>query len=192
MLCISKISERLRTLREEAGLLKVDAAESLGISRETLRHWEDGSTSPTVEDLVRICNVYGCDFGYVVGEYDGKTRPATDIHSATGLSFDAIDAIRYRSADYSDDDMKTLAALLWDLGNDTSSLPVIGMISDLCTMDLGPKNRAIEFTYSDGGKTVTDGMSVRDLYNHRFAQLESILRRFVSNRRKVNGLSDYE
>ena len=83
------IGERLRGLRNESGMNKAAAAKALNISRPTLDAWESDKTSPTIADMKRLCSLYGCDYGYIVGEYDCKTRPVTDIFLETGLCADA-------------------------------------------------------------------------------------------------------
>lgn len=66
-------------------------AQKIKVSRQTLARWEKGEgVGPSVTDLLRMCEVFRCDFGYLVGEYACRTREATDIHAATGLSEKAI------------------------------------------------------------------------------------------------------
>ena len=68
-----------------------DLAQKIGISRQTLAKWEAGQgNGPTVNDLLRMCELFRCDFGYLVGEYSCKTREATDIQALTGLTESAI------------------------------------------------------------------------------------------------------
>ena len=38
--------------------------------------------------------MFHCDFGYLVGEYEEKTRPVTDIRAETGLSPEAVEVLR--------------------------------------------------------------------------------------------------
>lgn len=73
---------------------KVHFAERVQISRPTLDAWEKGEgNSPTISDLLRLCEVFNCDFGYLVGEYEERTRPITDICKETGLSSKAVEVI---------------------------------------------------------------------------------------------------
>jgi transcriptional regulator with XRE-family HTH domain len=78
-------------LKEERELLygergKSALAENLGVHRNTIALWEKGTNMPTLEELLKICNIFNCELGYLLGEMNGKTRKATDIQAETGLS----------------------------------------------------------------------------------------------------------
>ena len=45
---------------------------------------------PQFEDMLKMCEVFDCELGYLLGEFDCKTREATDIQAKTGLSEKAI------------------------------------------------------------------------------------------------------
>lgn len=53
----------MKALRVNAGLSQRQAAEKLGIRRETLQNWEHYITSPTADKLLEMCRVYGCELG---------------------------------------------------------------------------------------------------------------------------------
>lgn len=77
--------------RKQLGYNLDDLAIKIGISRQTLAKWESGQgNGPTVNDLLRMCEIFDCDFGYLVGEYSCKKRESTDIQAATGLTEAAI------------------------------------------------------------------------------------------------------
>lgn len=88
------IGKRITAARESAGFSKAAAEKVLLISRQTLTAWEKGDTSPGINDLSRLCRVFDCDFGYIIGEYEERTRPVTDIRAETGLSPQAIEALK--------------------------------------------------------------------------------------------------
>ncbi len=74
-------------------------AEKIMISRQTLAKWENGlGNGPTVNDLLRMCKLFHCDFGYLVGEYSCKRREASDIQAETGLSEEAIKQLQHQKA----------------------------------------------------------------------------------------------
>ncbi len=50
----------IKALRVNADLSQQEAATALGITPRTLQNWESNITAPTAQQLVRICNVYGC------------------------------------------------------------------------------------------------------------------------------------
>lgn len=69
-------------------------AEMLHISRETVNSWANGRVLPSLDDLFKMCEIFECDLGHLLGEYEEKTRIAADIHSETGLSESAIQKLR--------------------------------------------------------------------------------------------------
>jgi len=93
-----KIGKRILLERRKAGYSNQSSfAVAMGYSeesRQTVANWEKGKTVPCMEALLRMCNFFGCELGYLLCEYDCKTREMTDIHVATGLSEKAIDAIK--------------------------------------------------------------------------------------------------
>ena len=62
-----EFSERLKTLRKEAGLTQVDVAEKLGISQPAYASWERGAKKPTQDNLVKIAQILNVSVDYLVG-----------------------------------------------------------------------------------------------------------------------------
>lgn len=89
---INKIGERIKTERKKQDLTLEDLADKIGVSRQTISKWEKGAATsgPSLWELVKMCQLFQCDLGYIVGEYECKTRPVTDIHNETGLHEDTI------------------------------------------------------------------------------------------------------
>ena len=48
-----------REVREAAGLSVQDAADGLGVHRNTLTRWESGERIPTAVDLLNLVHLYG-------------------------------------------------------------------------------------------------------------------------------------
>lgn len=85
------MGKRIREERKKLGDSLESFAEKIHTTRQTLSQWEKGKGGgPTVYDLLRMCKEFRCDFGYLVGDYDCRTREATDICKLTGLSEDAV------------------------------------------------------------------------------------------------------
>lgn len=92
---IRELGTRIKEQRKALGYNLEDLAPKIGISRQTLAKWENGQgNGPTVNDLLRMCELFDCDFGYLVGEYTCKKREATDIQAETGLSDRGINSLR--------------------------------------------------------------------------------------------------
>lgn len=52
----------LRAARTNANLTQNEAAERIGVSRDTISNWENGITSPSVEKFKQIEKVYGVSY----------------------------------------------------------------------------------------------------------------------------------
>lgn len=63
----------------------------LNISRSTLSKWENGDGELSIWNLLELCEIFECDPGYLLCEYDCKRRVASDIQEITGLSCLASD-----------------------------------------------------------------------------------------------------
>lgn len=90
---IKTIGKRIKAERTRNGnSVTLDTlANEIGVTRQTISKWEKGEgNGPTVWDLVKLCEFFGCDYGYLVGEYKNRTRIATDIGEETGLSMLAV------------------------------------------------------------------------------------------------------
>lgn len=91
---ISIVGERIKKERNRDNhkLTLDELAAQINVARQTISKWEQGKgVGPTVLDLQRMCDVFGCDYGYLIGDYECRTRKATDIRDETGLSELAID-----------------------------------------------------------------------------------------------------
>ena len=88
------IGERIRQQRIEADFkTQSDFAIALGLSyesRQTVGAWEQGKYLPKLDVLLKMCEIFECEIGYLLCEYDCKTKEATDVSAATGLSEKAI------------------------------------------------------------------------------------------------------
>lgn len=100
------IGERIKTARckpfnGSSGYSQDGLAVALGLastSRTTIRKWERGDVLPPLEHLLKMCELFGCELGYLLGEYDLPTRSATDIQKETGLSLMAIEQLRHHKS----------------------------------------------------------------------------------------------
>lgn len=74
-----EFSERLKTLRKEAGFTQVNVAEKLGISQPAYASWERGVKKPTQDNLVKIAQVLNVSVDYLVGNSEEKTDDLDNI-----------------------------------------------------------------------------------------------------------------
>lgn len=82
-----EIGNRIRLERERNEMSKEKLGSLIGTTRQTIARWERGEgVEVTLNMLLRLCNIFECDIGYLLCEYDCKTRVITDLQEETGLS----------------------------------------------------------------------------------------------------------
>ena len=57
-----------------------------GIGQNTVSNWEKGITLPPLSKLIALSNIFDCDIGYLLCDYDEPTRNLADVVEQTGLS----------------------------------------------------------------------------------------------------------
>lgn len=57
---------RIRDARQMVGLSTRQFGASIGKTDQTVRNWENGTTSPTIRDLETLCEKYGFDLSYFI------------------------------------------------------------------------------------------------------------------------------
>jgi transcriptional regulator with XRE-family HTH domain len=65
----AKIGARLRALREKCGMKPVEFARELDLSQPSIRNWETGRTSPSLDKLPRIAEVLKADLAELYALY---------------------------------------------------------------------------------------------------------------------------
>lgn len=97
-----EIGKRLHEERVRADLSLDKLAELTGYSKPTVQRWEKGwkngtgeNIVPTLDQIIDLCSIYNCSPGYLLCEYDERTRQACDISKEIGLSEKSIDTLQY-------------------------------------------------------------------------------------------------
>lgn len=54
-----KLQEKISTLRRRQGWSQEELAEHLGVSRQSVSKWESGASTPELERIVQMCNLFG-------------------------------------------------------------------------------------------------------------------------------------
>ena len=66
-----KFEEKLIQLRKARGLSQEDLADKLGVSRQAISRWEQGSTTPDMLNLKQLSELYGVSADYLIhDEYE--------------------------------------------------------------------------------------------------------------------------
>jgi transcriptional regulator with XRE-family HTH domain len=89
-----EVGKRIKKARKELGLSQEDFAAQQYIERKSLSRWENGHPI-SIDGLLCLCQGLKCDIGYLIGEYDCKTKEATDIQKEIGLSEKSINNLSF-------------------------------------------------------------------------------------------------
>lgn len=80
---MDRMGQRLLAARENSGFSQEEARTLLGISRETLADWESGRTTPSIEQIPLISDVYGITTDWLL---TGTLPSAKVLHVTEHLS----------------------------------------------------------------------------------------------------------
>ncbi|WP_271629040.1 helix-turn-helix domain-containing protein [Caldicellulosiruptor sp. DIB 104C] len=89
-----KIGKRLQELRKQRGFTQEQVAKYLGITQEQLSHYENGKREVSVDILLQLARLYGCDYNYLLGEEQNLNEQI---------------AINFRADEISDEDLEVIA-----------------------------------------------------------------------------------
>lgn len=93
---IKLVGERIKKERKAAHLTQEELLVKVFLSKSSvasLRAWERGERLPDMDTLSRMCEVFQCDFGYLIGDYAERDYPTHKICEATGLSKKAVNIL---------------------------------------------------------------------------------------------------
>jgi transcriptional regulator with XRE-family HTH domain len=75
-------AEKLVQLRKASGLSQEELADRLGVSRQAVSRWEQGSSYPDLPNLQRITEEFGVSADYLIGTNYAAPSPNTAPTSA--------------------------------------------------------------------------------------------------------------
>ena len=61
---------RIKELREEKEILQRDLSKALNRTRACVSSWEQGKTEPSIEDLIKMADLFNVTVDYLVGRTD--------------------------------------------------------------------------------------------------------------------------
>lgn len=94
----------IKTERKKLKLTQAKLGKKLFVSGKQVSNYERGELLPPDSVLTKMCELFGCEKGYLLGEadYSNKTRLYTDIYKTTGISESSIKNILYITGDAKD------------------------------------------------------------------------------------------
>lgn len=75
---IVSLGEKLIDLRKKLGLSQEEAADKLGVSRQTISKWETGQTVPDIVKIKLLSKLYNTSYDYLISE-SGLSGDVTSI-----------------------------------------------------------------------------------------------------------------
>lgn len=76
------IGENLKTLRQRCGMTQQQAADKLGVTRQTVSSYESDRTMPDIEMLKALAAVYGTDIDEIISDSKPLSSPRRWIKTA--------------------------------------------------------------------------------------------------------------
>lgn len=72
---MEKFNERLKQLREEAGVSMYQLAQAIEVSNAAICKWENGIAEPKVSYLIKLSEFFECTVDYLTGKTDDFAMP---------------------------------------------------------------------------------------------------------------------
>lgn len=118
-----KIGKRIRGERKKLGINQEELGERIMklingevcVAQNTISGWETGKQIPPINQILALSKIFGCDCGYILCDYDERTKDSSEICTATGLSEESVNYLCFlKSWGMGEDMTKMLDFLLLD------------------------------------------------------------------------------
>lgn len=135
---IDEFRKRLARERKRAKLTQEALADKLselgyGKGQSAISEWEKKERLPDIETVFALSKIFGCDCGYLLGDYDERTHDSMDICKATGLSEETVNLLcNLRAWGIAKELTSVIDALIYDFRTETkgkSIAPLVYLIS---------------------------------------------------------------
>ena len=90
------IGKNIEKERKRMKITQKDLGKLTGVCNKQISLYESGKLTPPIDMLFKMCDVFDCELGYLLGEetYAQRTKVETKIVNELGLSLDAICVIK--------------------------------------------------------------------------------------------------
>jgi transcriptional regulator with XRE-family HTH domain len=158
---------RLRLLLDRKGETQGKLAESIGVHRQSIGQWKDGTTVPDINALYKIAEYYNVSTDYLLGrtDFESPDIDAQAINKKIGLSDDAIYNLETLK------DLSTVNPNSIELGNVSDCVDDSKMLLKVINFLLGSKESS-EGTLCYSHLSIA-GQFLRTLGMYLFAEFES-------------------
>ena len=84
------LNEQIRELRNIRGISKIQLANKLGVTKQSVSNWENDNILPSIEMLVKIANFFEVSTDYLLGLDKKRTL---DVENLTEIQISHIQLI---------------------------------------------------------------------------------------------------
>lgn len=103
-----EFSEKLMTLRKQAGMSQEQLADRLGVTRQSVSKWESGTALPELVKLISLSEIFGVSVDYLVKDYMEEPEQADEsVPDTARLEQKVDDLTRYVKGSFYAYDSKT-------------------------------------------------------------------------------------
>ena len=90
----NQLASRLKKLRKAKGLTQRDMARQFRLSDVGYGAWERGDTEPSIDNIMRLCELFGCTSDSLIGLAPPKvTVDASDVKAKSEKAKGALDSL---------------------------------------------------------------------------------------------------
>lgn len=89
----NKLAERLKELRSAKGLTQRDMALQFRISDVTYGGWERGKAEPSIDNVIRLCEILGCTSDSLIGLAPLNIVDASEVKAKSEKAKGALDSL---------------------------------------------------------------------------------------------------
>lgn len=90
----NKLAARLKEMRKAKGLTQRDMARQFRLTDVGYGGWERGDTEPSIDNIMRLCEFFGCTADSLIGLAPPKaTVDASDVKAKSEKAKGVLDAL---------------------------------------------------------------------------------------------------
>ncbi len=75
------VADRIRYLREKAGMTQTDLANRLGISRSAVNSWEMSLSSPSLTNIIEMSRIFHVSSDYILSSSEKLLIDITELNN---------------------------------------------------------------------------------------------------------------
>lgn len=93
---VETVGKHIFLERKKQGISQAQLGKKISVSGKQISNYEKGITAPPIDVLFKLCQVFNCELGFLLGEenYSNGTKLETAIQTTTGLNSESLKTIR--------------------------------------------------------------------------------------------------